>query len=270
MGIITVSRGTCSGGKELAECIASQLGYECISREVIVEASERYGVSAEALASSLEKAPTFLQRLSRDRDRYLAIIRAVLCEYALSGNLVYHGHAGHFLLAGPTHVLRIRVIADMPYRINAAMQRLGLTHEKAIEYVNRVDRERARWAEFLYGVEWQNPKHYDAVFNLEHISIPSACKLVCHMIELDDFRCTKESQQTLANLSLSSRVRAALLSDDRTASGKLEVIADKGEITVRGSVKLQEAAAAIPEVAQAVEGVGKVTCEVGLSSRLPV
>ncbi len=270
MAIITISRGTCSGGKELAECVAGQLRCKCISRELIAEASEKYGVSAEDLFSSLERAPGFFERLSRDRDRYLAIIRAALCEHALSGDLVYHGNAGHFLLAGPRHVLRVRVIADMSYRVSAAMERLALTHGKAVEYINRVDRERARWTKFLYGVDWQDPKHYDAVLNLQHISISSACELVCHMAGLEDFRSTEESRQALADLALSSRVKAALLSDDRTAPGKLEVIAQKGEVTVRGSVKLHEAAAAIPEVAGAVEGVTKLNCEVGLSSGFPV
>jgi FixJ family two-component response regulator len=35
MPIITISRGTFSGGKELAECLARSLGYACISREVL-------------------------------------------------------------------------------------------------------------------------------------------------------------------------------------------------------------------------------------------
>ena len=269
MGLITVSRGTCSGGKVLAECIANQLGYKCISREIIAEASERYGVSPEVLASSIDKAPKFLDRLNRDRDRYLAIIRTVLCEYALDGNLVYHGHAGHFLLAGPRHVLRIRVVANMEFRINAAMQRLGLTHEKAIEYIEHVDKERSRWTKFLYGVDWEDSIHYDAVFNLEHVSIPSACELICHMVQLQDFQCTEESQQALANLVLSNRIQAALLGDNRTASAKLEVIADKGEVTVRGSVKLQEAVEAIPEIIQTIEGITKVNYEIGLTSGFP-
>jgi len=266
MAIITISRGTCSGGKELAECIAGQLGYKCVSREIIVEASQKYGVSAEALASSLDKAPRFFQRLKRERDRYLAIIRAALCEYALDNNLVYHGNAGHFLIAGPKHVIRVRVIADMPFRIDAAMRRLGLTRDKAIKYINQVDKERIRWTKFLYGVEWQNPQHYDAVLNLERISIPGACAIVCRLVELDDFRWTEESQQALVNLTLSSRVQAALLSDERTAANTFEVFANKGEVTIRGSVKLQEAANAISEVAGAVDGVAKVNCEIGLSA----
>jgi len=57
-----------------------------------------------------------------------------------------------------------------------------------------------------------------------------------------------------------------LLSDERTAANTFEVFANKGEVTIRGSVKLQEAANAISEVAGAVDGVAKVNCEIGLSA----
>ena len=69
MAIITISRGTFSGGKEIAKCVASGLGYECVSREIIVEAANKYGISADALATALQKAPTFFQRLGRQKDR---------------------------------------------------------------------------------------------------------------------------------------------------------------------------------------------------------
>jgi hypothetical protein len=39
MAIITISRGSYSKGKEVAEKVAEHLGYECLSREVILDAS---------------------------------------------------------------------------------------------------------------------------------------------------------------------------------------------------------------------------------------
>lgn len=35
MAIITISRGSYSKGKEVAEKVAEKLGYECISRDVL-------------------------------------------------------------------------------------------------------------------------------------------------------------------------------------------------------------------------------------------
>jgi len=39
MSIITISRGTMSGGKILAETLAERLSYRCISREIIIKAA---------------------------------------------------------------------------------------------------------------------------------------------------------------------------------------------------------------------------------------
>ncbi len=57
MSVITISRGTFSGGKTLAECVAQKLGYRCVDREVIVERAAASGVSQEDLRAAMEKPP---------------------------------------------------------------------------------------------------------------------------------------------------------------------------------------------------------------------
>ena len=49
MAIITISRGTKSGGEKLAKCLSERLGWPAISREVIVETASQYGVSETLL-----------------------------------------------------------------------------------------------------------------------------------------------------------------------------------------------------------------------------
>ena len=44
MSIVTISRGSYSRGKEVAEKLARALNYECISREIILEASEHFNI----------------------------------------------------------------------------------------------------------------------------------------------------------------------------------------------------------------------------------
>jgi cytidylate kinase len=265
MPIITISRGTFSGGKELAECLTEKLGYACVSREVIVEAAERYGVSESELFAALSRAPTFLDRLKRDRERYLAFIKAALCQRAKAGNLIYHGLAGHHLLAGIRHVIRVRVVADISYRVQAAMERLGMTSHQAETYIRKVDRERVKWTQFLYGVTWQDPGNYDVVLNLEHLGIPGACATVLRMAELDVFQPTEESLAAMENLALSSLVLAVLARDERTRDGSFQVRATAGVVTVEGMVRVPGIAESVPEVAGAVEDVKQVINNVVLA-----
>jgi cytidylate kinase len=64
MAIITISRGSFSGGQGLAECITEKLGYRCISREVLVEAAREYGVPLDKLSKALDEAPGLLERFT--------------------------------------------------------------------------------------------------------------------------------------------------------------------------------------------------------------
>src|SRR5919109_2398640 len=143
MSIITISRGSASGGQALAERVAARLGWPCLSNEVIVEAARRYNVPEPELVRTFEKAPTFWEKLTASRRVYLTFVQAAMCEHAERGNLVYHGHAGHALLPGISHVLKVRLVAPLAYRISAVMERnSGLDRRGAVRYINQVDEER--------------------------------------------------------------------------------------------------------------------------------
>ncbi len=266
MAIITISRGTYSYGRALAGCVAERLGYECLSREVILDAAAGYGIPAEKLTSAMEKPPTLWQQLTGERIDYLHYVRAALCERAKDGNLVYHGHAGHLLLAGVSHVIRVRVTADMEHRVQAAMRDQGLGRKEAIEYIRRVDRERVLWTRFLYKVDWHDATLYDIVLNLGRMSVSNACEILVRMTELDDFKPTPQSMQVVDDLAVSSRVWAALSKDVRTTAADLKVTAAEGVVTITGTTRSWAVVEAIPEVALAVHGVKDVRCEVGIGS----
>ena len=63
MPIITISRGSYSKGKAVAEKVAQKLGYECISRDIILEASEEFNVPEIKLIRAIHDAPGILDRL---------------------------------------------------------------------------------------------------------------------------------------------------------------------------------------------------------------
>ncbi len=58
MSIITISRGSYSRGKEVAEKLAQDLGYECLSRDILLEASERFNIPELKLVRAIHDAPS--------------------------------------------------------------------------------------------------------------------------------------------------------------------------------------------------------------------
>ena len=264
MAIITISRGTMSGGRKLAEMLTEKLGYKSVSREIVVKAAADFGVEESKLFDAIRKSPTVLQKLTFERERYLAFIQASLCEFAKDDNLIYHGHAGHFLLKGISHVLRIRIVADMPYRIKAAMEEKQLSPEDARKYIEQVDKERIKWTKFLYGEDWTSADLYDLVINLEHADLPCVCDLVIHAIKHTCFETTPESTIAMKNLLIASRVKAALAKIPKIRLGSLDIKSDNGKVIIIGRSRSQEISDSILKVAATVPGVVKVDAHVDI------
>jgi cytidylate kinase len=257
VAIITVSRGTFSGGRAVAEGVAARLRYPCVSLETL-DAEPEDGRAEERAKRRKDDPSGLLIRLNRGR--------AALIRSARDGNFVYHGFAGHLLLPGVSHVLRVRIIAGMEYRIQAAMAELGFKRERAVAMIKDMDEESMKRALALYGVRWNDPSLYDVVMNLDQIGEESAILMVLRFAELPEFRPTGESRRAFEDLTISSRVWAALAMDERTRRADVRVACEDGIVTITGNVGSEKALAALPLVANGVEGVKEVRCEAAIGA----
>jgi cytidylate kinase len=255
MSVITISRGSFSGGKMLAECLATRLGYRCIDRDVIVERAAAHGVSQEELRDALEKPPAFLERFSHKRYKYLALVQASLSEEVRTGRAIYHGLAGHLLLGGGRHILRTRIIAPMDFRIRMVHDRLNYDRSEAIAYIHKMDEQRRRWTRFLYGVDWGDPALYDLVLNLEHMALQTACEIISAAARQRCFEFTFSCQKALEDLALASKVKATLAITSATEDLEVEVTADGGAVTVNGKLSNLQQLVEVERIAKSVPGV---------------
>ncbi len=272
MAVITVSRGTMSGGMALAECLANHLGYPVLSREVLVKAAEKVGVSEDMLRGKVERSAGFWERMTSDRRMYLIALQSALADAAVGGDLVYHGHAGHLLLADVPNVLRIRVIAPMAMRIREAMKRNGLDYDSAKEYIRIMDQERIRWTKFVYGLDWSDPKNYDMVVNLGTISITNACAMIAAAVKLPVYAITDDVKKKLRDFTLACRVKVALAASIHSRATSFDVTADNGKVEIfaetasvgvlisRPGPKAED----IELIAKSVEGVSSVRVDLRL------
>jgi cytidylate kinase len=246
----------------VALAVAERLGYRCVGREVILEAASGYGVLPEEVLHAMEARPSLWRRMAGRRENYLTLVRARLCQYAVGGNLVYHGHLGHLFLPGVSHVVSVRVIADMAYRVQAAMPIQKISREDTMAYIQRVDRERQLWTRFLFAVDWDDPRLYDLVVSLSRMSVDTACETVAQIASRPEFQPTPASLRAMRELALRSQVSAALVTDPRTKDAHLEVSADEGVITIVGTTQSPAVVEAAPLVARRVEGVTNVVSHV--------
>ncbi len=263
MPIVTVSRGSLSGGRSVAEAVAAALGCPCIGREILTDAAVKLGVSPELLGTRLDSVPGLWDRVMVERRRYVVGLQAALAEHVAKGDLVYHSYAGHLLLRGVPSVLRVRVIAPFEARIREAMADEGLDSDAAEALVRRNDEARSRWTRIMYGVDWADPALYDLVVNLEQLSVGDATDCILRAARHPRFATTEETKGQHRDFALACRVGLALERNAATRGLPLEVSARGSVVTVSGEAPEAVMPAGMTEVfrrevtavVSAVEGV---------------
>jgi cytidylate kinase len=257
MPIITISRGSYSKGKEVAEKVAKKLGYECIARDVIIDASKEFNIPEIKLIRAIHDAPSILERVGYSKEKYLAYLQVALLEHFQKDNVVYHGLAGHFFIKGISHVLKVRIIADMDERVKLEMERERISRKEALRIMKNDDRERRKWSKYIYGIDTRDPSLYDLVIHIKKITVDDAADIVSHTVGLEHFKTKPDSQKMLNRLLTAARVKAALID----LKPDVEVFAQNGTVSITGrAAEFQEEKLVyqIEQIAKTVPGVTNV------------
>jgi cytidylate kinase len=268
MQIISVSRGSQSLGIEFAKVLAGKLGYECVSREDLLEEATRQRIPVGKLETAIVKPHIYSERLAIELEHYKALATSILCEKALAHDIVYHGRTGHLLLPGIDNILRIRVVADMEQRIATTMSRLNLSRKKAKQYIEAVEEDRRKWAKKFYNVDWDVFTLYDLVLNLSQVSANNAAAAVCSIAQLPEFQSTPASVNALRDLHLAARARLILARDEKTRDVNVKVTANRGVVYVTYSFLQAKKVDVISEALQALPGATQVVCTEARTSLL--
>ena len=208
MSVITISRGSYSRGVEIAKMVAERLSYRCLARDVLIEASKEFNIPEVKLTQALEDSPSFFERFTQEKKKYISYIQVALINNFKADNIVYHGLAGHFFVKDIPHVLKVRIITDLGYRIKFVMERDQVTRDKAIDFLDKIDNSRRKWGQYLYGINLEDPSLYDIVINIEKLSLEVAVNIICKMVTWEKFQTTPESQKEMDNLALSLKATA--------------------------------------------------------------
>ncbi len=200
--IITISRQYGAGGSEVARQVAAALGWRLVDNEMIDRVSERAGVPAEEVSRKEERAPGFLERLTRTLARAVpelfprpaetvpepeeaALVRVterVVAELAAEGNVVVVGRGAAAVLRLREDALHVKVVAPRPFRIRAAMTRYGLDETGALRALTESDADRTRYHRQYYGRDWNDPVHYHLVLNTDGLGYSGAADVVVGVV----------------------------------------------------------------------------------------
>src|SRR5207237_1544262 len=168
MAIITISRLTGSGGREIASLTAEALNFQLIDRgamDVVID--QQFPVRTEQLS-----------RLKKDRKVYDEMMRSAIAEVAATHNVVILGSGAQFLFARVAAALHVQIVAPLPYRIARIMRTAQVDRNAAEKIIADRDREKETFIRTLYGKDWRDPAHYDVVLNIDHFPNEVAVEII--------------------------------------------------------------------------------------------
>ena len=262
MPIITIYQGASGSGEELAEAVAKGLGYRCISREVLVEASRKYNIAEAKLNEIVEKGLPWWERLVQNLVPYRIALQAAFCELVQGQQIIYHGHIGHELLPSIRHVLKVLLTAPMEMRIEQVRERQKLSQAAARRYVDEVDKARTRRLMALFDTDWRDASRYDLVVNLGRMSLEGATHMIVAAATLPDYQPTVASEEALQDLALATKVHATLVTSPEMISARLNVKADGGEVFISGTVPTWVSEEMVKNQVLKIPGVDKIVTDI--------
>ncbi|MBT8340320.1 MAG: cytidylate kinase-like family protein [Desulfatitalea sp.] len=205
MGVITISRGSYSKGKEIAEKLSGILKYECFSRDVLLEASAHFNIPELKLVRAIHDAPSFLEHFGHRSEKYIIYIREAFLEHIQKDNVVYHGLAGQFFIKDIPNVLKVRIVANIEDRVKEEMKREHVSEKEAHRLLSKDDEERRKWSMSLYGIDTKDPSLYDVVLHIDNLKVDDAVDILSGIAKRPCFQTTNESRAMINDAYLAAK-----------------------------------------------------------------
>lgn len=183
MGVVTISRETCSFGDELAKTLAQRLGWPLLNKS---DALQRWAAPlAEEQQYRLlqESAKAYLHR-SSDGRTFAKVIADGLWAEAEKGPLVVLGMGSQVIFRGWPHAVHVRVVASMDARCQQAMKMFGINEQEAGQMLAKSDRKHRRYVWEVFSRDWTEPELYHVVINSAGMAVETSVLLLQYLIDL--------------------------------------------------------------------------------------
>jgi len=262
MAIVTIFAPSYCRVSELAQKIASQLGYDLLGdNDLAAAAARRFNVAPEKIAKTVSGRVSAFNRFTREREIGRSRLAVAVAETLQKDRLVVFGNSALVFPKNISHVLSVCVSAPHSFRLGEA-QKEGLDEASAQKILKRDDERLASLAGFLAIADPFDPGRYDITLSMEKHSLDEAATAVIAQARRDVVLPTSQSTAMAADFALAAHAAAAL-----TAEGHdLEVSAENGEVcvTINSHVlmlaRLEEE---IKATVSGLSGVKSVTVKVG-------
>lgn len=197
--IITVGREFGSGGREIGRKLAQALGIAYYDHEIVTELIRRTNLAEEYIRSIEEKNPvpvfavttgrTFLSignPLAEQQVSVLSEEGRIIQEMAEKSDCVIVGRRADYILRDK-NPLKLFIYADMDFKMQRCREweHFGeeITDKALRQKIISVDKERAKYYEFMTGQKWGDKANYDICLNTSVLGIEKAVESILALLK---------------------------------------------------------------------------------------
>lgn len=262
MTVVALFSGSFCRGEEIASRVASELGYPLVGEELVAAVAAKNGIAEDRVVQAVHGPASFFGALRRDREKNVALLRKAVAELIRQDQVVLHGFAVHLIPKTVPHVLRVCLAANRDLRVREAMRTQSLPEPKARKLIDRDDRERIQWTQYLFDLGPWDERLYDEIVPVHATAVDEVVRLVADNARKEVVRTTPDATLAADDFLLAATVNVALA--DRGYD--VDVAASAGQVTIlikKEVLRLEKLEAELKQIASSVPRVAGVQTRLG-------
>ena len=175
--IVTIGREYGSGGHYVGKLLAKKLGVNFYDKNIISLVSKESGLSKNYIASNEESLNNAKYESNNDNLIFIAESK-VIKKIAKSESCVIVGRCADYILDGNKDVLKVFLYSDEASKINRCVKYYGISKNKALNEIKKIDKERSKHYNFYTNKEWGNVSNYDLLINVDKYGVECTANLI--------------------------------------------------------------------------------------------
>ena len=175
--IVTIGREYGSGGHYVGRLLAKKLGVNFYDKNIISLVSKESGLSKNYIASNEESLNNAKYEINNDNLIFIAESK-VIKRIAKNESCVIVGRCADYILDGNKDVLKVFLYSDEASKINRCVKYYGISKNKALNEIKKIDKERSKHYNFYTNKEWGNVSNYDLLINVDKYGVECTANLI--------------------------------------------------------------------------------------------
>ena len=175
--IVTIGREYGSGGHYVGKLLAKKLGVNFYDKNIISLVSKESGLSKNYIASNEESLNNAKYESNNDNLIFIAESK-VIKKIAKNESCVIVGRCADYILDDNKDVLKVFLYSDEASKINRCVKYYGISKNKALNEIKKIDKERSKHYNFYTNKEWGNVSNYDLLINVDKYGVECTANLI--------------------------------------------------------------------------------------------